>query len=316
VIFLLAFDTAKASCPSSIANVGPGFDIAAIAIAAYRDTVTVTKQRGSGKVFGGRDEAYFGNRNTAVGSVKKLIETQRITDIDLWVKVEKNVPIGVGLGSSGASAAAAVLAANQVLGLDLTKAQLVKYAAHGEALVAGSPHADNVSASLMGGLTCVFDSERDEVFSMSVPRNMTITVLIIGGFNPEDKTRRAREVLPKSVRLSLSVSQAARISRLLYAAATGNWGLFATSVSSDLIIESARSKIYPWLPKLKRRALELGASGCSLCGAGPSMFSVSFSNEHVFRSEEWLNAAKEEGLSCSVQETYVDNEGGRIEEQF
>jgi homoserine kinase len=178
-----------ASCPSSIANVGPGFDIAALAIDAYHDFVSVTKRSGTGKVsVDEKTDEGFGAQNTAITSVKKLMEDKKVKTFDLSISLTKKVPIGVGLGSSGASAAGSVFAANRALELGLRKTELVKFAAYGEISAAGAPHADNVSAALMGGLACVFDAERDEVFSIGVPRNIVITVLLIRGADSKDKT--------------------------------------------------------------------------------------------------------------------------------
>jgi homoserine kinase len=109
------------------------------------------------------------------------------------------------------------------------------------------------------------------------------------------------------------VKQETSASRLLFSAAAGDWKTFASAVNSDVIVEKAREKIYPWFRTLKSAALEVGALGCSLCGAGPSVFALSFADGKRLDASKWLSFAKEERLDCSIIETRVDNEGAKIE---
>ena len=74
---------------------------------------------------------------------------------EIVIELEKRVPIGLGMGSSGASAAAAAVAMNELLGLGLSSDELIFYAGKGEEVTSGSPHYDNVSASILGGFVVV-----------------------------------------------------------------------------------------------------------------------------------------------------------------
>src|SRR4029077_7476756 len=155
-------DQIRVDAPASSANLGPGFDVFALALDSPRDTVSLRFGSGSGgrapsvkmaSVTGlnvPRSEAENGACVVCLEMAKHLGIKKEIV-----VELEKRVPIGLGMGSSGASAAAAAVAMNELLGLGLSSDELIFYAGKGEAVTSGSPHYDNVSASILGGVGVV-----------------------------------------------------------------------------------------------------------------------------------------------------------------
>jgi homoserine kinase len=181
----------------------------------------------------------------------------------------KGVPPGKGLGSSGASAAAAAVAADQLLGLNLSARGLVELAAVGEAAVAGSAHADNVSASIFGGFIMV--DEGYDIIRMDPPR---IGFAVASpDIQIENKTKVARSLLPEMISLKDAVRNIGYASRMSAAVAMGDLVLFGSSICDNLV-EPHRAKIIPHFWEVKKAALDAGAYGCSIAGGGPSIFAV------------------------------------------
>ncbi len=155
-------DRIRVEAPASSANLGPGFDVFALALDSPRDSVSLRLGSGTGarapsvrmaKVTGlevPRSEAENGACVVCLEMAKRAGVKKEIV-----IELEKRVPIGLGMGSSGASAAAAAVAMNELLGLGLSSDELIFCAGKGEAVTSGSPHYDNVSASILGGFVVV-----------------------------------------------------------------------------------------------------------------------------------------------------------------
>ena len=145
--------------PGSIANLGPGFDVFGIAIEGVGDIVLLREQREPGikiniQGVGAEKIPTVPEKNSSGAILKHILEKHEI-DHGFEVEIRKGIPPGTGMGSSGASASATALAVNELLELNLTKEELVELAALGEGAVAGAPHADNVSASILGGFVMI-----------------------------------------------------------------------------------------------------------------------------------------------------------------
>lgn len=267
----------KVRAYASSANLGPGFDVLAVALDAFHDEVEVRLARpGSGRVrvrlAGPYASAVAGTANTA-GRVAELMlgiyrESVKVPDFDVELLVSKGVPVGLGLGSSGASAAAAAKALNEALDLGLSADKLIELAGLGEAASAGTPHFDNVAASLLGNLAIVYSVEPvkavsyrvDATFVLAVPRIRTVA----------GKTGIMRRVIPRRVPLESVVANAAGLAALVAGLLTGDRKLAGEGMR-DRIVEPARAPYVPCYAEVKERASELGALGVALSGAGPSV---------------------------------------------
>lgn len=220
-------------------------------------------------------------------------------------EIEKGVPPGKGLGSSGASAAAAAHALNHLLGLDLSRKELVKLAAVGEAAVTGSAHADNVSASLLGGFTMV-NSDYDVV--RLEPPEVDI-IVVIPDVRYENKTRLARTLLPEMVRLRDAVLNIGNASRMAAAVALGDPVLFGRSIC-DSLVEPRRAEMIPNFWEVKRAALDAGAYGCSIAGGGPSVFAVGENTVEIGRV--MAEAFEDAGIESETYFTRPSSTGARV----
>jgi homoserine kinase len=228
-------------------------------------------------------------------------------DLDLdhgfSVEIRKGLPPGKGMGSSGASAAATAVAINELERLGLRQSELIRLAAVGEAAVAGHPHADNVAASIMGGFVLVgedYDAVRLDAPSVGI-------VVVSPDLEIEDKTRRARELLPEKVSLRDAVRNIGYASRMTAAVALKDPVLFGRSIC-DSLVEPHRAAMIPGFWDVKEAALGAGAYGCSISGGGPSVFAVGEALADIAKA--MVGAFKD--VETRVYITQPSNRGSRV----
>jgi homoserine kinase len=161
------------------------------------------------------------------------------------------------------------VAAVNLLDLVIPQRELVELAAQGEAAVAGSAHADNVSASLFGGFILVSDGY--DVMRMEIPD--VGFVVVVPDVKYKNKTKMARGLLPEMVNLKDAVRNIGYASRMAAAVAMKDPILFGKSIC-DCVIEPHRAVMIPNFHLVKLAALQAGAYGCSISGGGPSVFAV------------------------------------------
>lgn len=305
----------KVKAPASVANLGPGFDILALAIEGLYDVVEVSVYKGRGiidvKVEG--LEVPAGPSNVVYRVAENFIDRYGFTDIDLNIRLVKGVPPARGLGSSGASAAATAYALAHLLLGDIKDFELVKLAAEGEVVVAGAPHYDNVAASLFGGIVLI-DPLKERIYKIkpSIPIHILIIIPKIVTIG-DKKTGVARSILPKSIELETYVKQSSTVAKLIYALMSGDIALLGEAVSTDFIAEPYRSKLIPYYYELKELALKLGSLGFNISGAGPAMFSIYRTYEEALSvGRKLISYLKDKGIDSDLIVTKVSSKGTEV----
>ncbi len=300
--------------PASIANLGPGFDILAMAIELFSDRVRLCVRDGVGEVYV-RVHGYRvprGRDNVVYSVVKEFIKRYGFSNLDYYIELYKGVPVSCGLGSSGASAAAISYALSILLKQDLGSGELVELAGYGESTIAGTPHYDNVSASLFGGIVLV-DPSKPRVYKLCSKTDFWINIVIPRIDNGHYKTFNARKILPKEISLKDHVRQIAIIARVIHALEKGDLEEFGEAVSTDYIVEPHRSKLIPGYWILKKIALESGALGFNIAGAGPSVFSIHDSRESARKTGlRLVNHLNWIGVKAVSYTTRVSSYGARV----
>ena len=292
----------RAYCSS--ANLGPGFDVAAVALDAFYDEVELRVEEGSGRVFveevsGPHSRHVSRTRNTAEAAVEHLLSKLSL-DVDVYMKVWKGVPVGRGLGSSGATAAAAVGGVSKALSLEVPVEVLVEAAGAGEEVSAGSPHYDNVSASLLGGFVIIYSTKPLRVVRFEVDATFVLAVPKVKP--PKGKTKLMREVLPKEVSVESLVHNVGRAMALTAGLLSGDPELAGRGMH-DVVVEPARAPLIPCYREVREAALEAGALGVAVSGAGPSMLALVRGPEEASRVSK---AVAEAYRRCGVEaETVV-----------
>ena len=299
---------------ASSANLGPGFDAVSVALEAFEDVVCVAVEENSKGVIVDRVWGPYADGveypGSVVKAVEKLLELTGTRRIGVVVEVYKGIPVSRGLGSSGASAAAAVVAVNSILGLGADKHVLVEAAGYGETASAGTPHYDNVAASLLGGLVVVAPGNRRfHILSLPVKAFFALAVPLIEPI--KEKTSVMRSVLPSSVELGRAVKQWQRAVMLISALYMGDYKLAGEMMMLDEIVEPARAPYVPCYEGVRRAAIEAGAYGVALSGAGPSMIAlVPNSKTAGYVAREMARAFSDCGIRA---EPYVSGVGGPAE---
>ncbi len=263
---------AVAFAPASVGNVAVGFDVLGHSLSSIGDRVRAERIAGRGVRIAGisgiaADLPYDPERNTAAVAVAALAEALGGGHA-FELTIEKGIPMRSGLGGSAASAVAAVVAANALLPAPFDKLQLLKFAIAGEAAASGTVHVDNIAPSLYGGLVLTVGIEQPIVKQIPVPAALRSVVV-----HPhlELSTREAREILSRTVSLSDVVWQQANLAGFLAGCFTADLPLIRGSFE-DVLIEPQRKQLIPGFEKVKAAALRADALGCSISGAGPSVF--------------------------------------------
>ncbi len=258
--------------PASISNIGPCFDVLGLAINRPGDFATARRIPEKGVRFTLRS-SYAGipdsARENVAGHVASLMIKVLKPRFGLDLTLEKRMPPGSGLGSSGASSVAAAMAVNCLLPEPLPKEDLLPFVVEGERLASGSPHADNVAPSLLGGL-CLVRYDPLNVTQIPVKKS---PVWVVVHPHVVVHTRMSRAALPKSVPLHSAVRQWGNVAGVIAGFLTGDFTLLGMSIE-DGIVEPVRARFIPGFTDVRRAALSAGAFGCSISGSGPSVFAV------------------------------------------
>lgn len=271
----------KVFAPASVTNVGPGFDIMGFALEVPGDELTlrITDKPGIRIIKIDGDDGKLPlttEENTAGASLISMTQHLKF-DKGLEIELYKKMRSGSGLGSSAASAVASVFALNELLGNQLSKNQLLKFALDGEKLTSGgSPHADNVSACLFGGFIIVRSISPLDVINISTPDDLHCVII---NPNTEVKTSHARKVLPKNISLNDAVTQWGNIAGLVAGFIKSDYDVIKRSLK-DIICEPVRAQLIPGFNGIKNAALDAGALGAGISGSGPSVFAFCRSKEH------------------------------------
>ena len=268
-------DQIRIKAGASVANVSCGFDCLGYAIADPNDIVTIKKSDNpeiSISIAGYGKEVIptLAENNTAGLAVKSLLTALDI-QTGFSIHIEKGIPPGSGMGSSAASATAAVEGINQILGLPLKQEDLLVHAMAGEVASAGVFHGDNVAPSLLGGMTLIRSSEPLDILQIPVPEDLWSTVIQV---DYTVNTKDAREMLPRSVALKSAINQAGNLAGFTLGMVNSDFDLISRSME-DLFAEPVRQELIPGYKRVKSSAMENGAIGCGISGSGPAMFAFS-----------------------------------------
>ena len=303
--------TVRVLAPATIANLVCGFDILGLALHDPYDVMELTLSDRPGIRIIHKDSynlPTIPEQNVAGVSLLELTaEVDPSIGFDLTI--EKNIKPGSGLGSSAASAAGAVMAANYLLGNPFSKQDLVRFAMAGEKLASGVKHADNIAPGIHGGITLIRSIFPLDIIAIKAPA-MYVTVV-----HPqiEVKTSDAREILRKEVLLKNAIRQWGNIAGLVAGLLQQDYELIGRSLE-DVIIEPVRSMLIPGFDEVKKKSLEAGALGGGISGSGPSIFMLCKEKQTALAVEEIMKGIYEPtGLRYHTYVTTINHEGIRME---
>lgn len=311
--------------PASVSNLGPGFDVLGLALERPGDLVEAERADRPGveivRVTG--DEGALSAdpaKNVAGIAAAAALELLRsrppasapgfpIRGVRLWV--HKQMPLASGLGSSAASGVAGAVAVNELAGGVLSRDELVLCALEGERVAAGSAHADNVAPSVLGGIVLVRSYEPLEILSLPVPPALRVAVV-----RPHYgvATAEARALVKeRRYEIGQAVANLGNLGAFVSALYRNDLALVGRAVA-DALVEPVRADLIPGFHDVKRAALEAGALGCSISGAGPSMFALCDADATASRVAAAMQAAfqRAAGLASDAYVGPVNAQGARV----
>ena len=297
--------------PASVANVACGYDILGFALERPGDEIIVRFRERPGfqisRIEGDQGKLpYAIERNTAGYAAAKLLDHLDERERGIEMEIHKKMPFGSGLGSSAASAAGAVLAINALLGYPLKKSELLPFAVLGEQKADGAYHADNVAPALLGGITLIRSNRMLDVHPLPVPAGLHAAVVYP---HVEILTKDARKILNPRVSLPKMVEQCGNLGGLIVGLFKEDYQLIGRALS-DAVIEPQRAPLIPHFYAVKAAAVEAGALGCSISGAGPSIFALADSLESARRAGTAMEAVfRRAGIEAELFVSGINRRG-------
>ena len=313
----MAGESATAFAPASIGNVGVGFDVLGLAIAGPGDRVvaerigepgvTIGAMRATELARGAETLPLDPTANTASIAVAAWADAVA-PGFGVRLQIEKGIPLASGMGSSAASAVAAVVAANALLDEPLPMASLLPFALEGERFASKASHADNVAPSLLGGLVLCPARLLPDTIRLPVPDGI-VSVLV----HPElaVETAASRRSLAAQCLLATAVEQQGCLAAFVAACFRNDGDLVRRSLA-DLLIEPQRGPLVEGFAAAKRAALDAGALGASLSGSGPSMFALAVETEAVAVRDAVLAAYADADLAADAWISPLATSGARL----
>jgi homoserine kinase len=302
----------KIIAPATIANLVCGFDILGMALKAPFDEMTLSLSEKPGINIKHTDKYNLpeaADKNVSGAALQALIEEYK-KPVGFNLTIHKNIKPGSGLGSSAASSAGAVVAANHLLGNIFSKEDLVRFAMNGEKIAGGVKHADNVSPCIYGGVTLI-----RSIFPLDIiPLNSPDLFITIVHPQIEVRTSDSRQILRKEVLLKDAIKQWGNIGGLIVGFMKKDAELIGRSME-DVIIEPVRSILIPGFHEVKKNCKEAGALGGGISGSGPSVFMISKEESTAIKVEEIMKEIYQKiGVDYKTYVTQINPEGVKIME--
>ncbi|MBE6063058.1 MAG: homoserine kinase [Clostridium butyricum] len=287
--------------PATSANMGPGFDSLGIGLTLYNEFEF--RELEEGLRFNGINQEFCNEENIIYKAMKLCFDKAgyKIKGLEIS-EIKQDVPISRGLGSSSTCIVGGIMGANEILGGRFSKSELLDMAVEIEG------HPDNVAPAIFGGMiVAAMDDRKTYYDKVNVAKGLKFVSIV-----PDFKlsTPKARSVLPKAISMKDGVYNVSRAALMVASFASGNYQLIKCACK-DAFHQNYRSKLIPGFEKVYNKSYELGAYGCYLSGAGPTIMAIIDEKDMRFSNKlkEFLNI---ENLNWDVLELSLDSEGATI----
>ena len=300
-------DAVTVTVPATTANLGPGFDCLGAALTLYNKFrfSRLTSAEPALKITVTGTEAYrpiADETNLAYRAFVQLYEKIGRSAPAISIEMEVGVPLARGLGSSATAIVGGLMGANQLAGEPLSQREVIALA------IAIEGHPDNVVPALKGGCYLTADSERGTEICAIPWHQDIIPILAIPTF--EISTAEARKVLPAEYSRADAIFNAAHLGLLLRAVETGN-GDWLRLAMEDRIHQPYRKTLIPGYEAVRSAALDAGAYGMVISGAGPTLLALSEPSRKADVAVAMATAWQQQGIQAEVKVLQVDTQGAR-----
>ncbi|MEH6453506.1 MAG: homoserine kinase [Psychromonas sp.] len=306
--------------PASTGNVSVGFDVLGAALTPIDgqqlgDRVKISE---GGEAFSFACVGRFANKlptdpkknivYDCYVAFKEALQKTSTTLLNVDITLEKNLPVGSGLGSSSSSIVAALEALNALHKHPLDEKIMLAMMGEMEGLISGSVHYDNVAPCYLGGIQLMINE--GDIISQTVPSfKQWYWVVAYPGISIS--TSEAREILPAQYRLSETLTYGRRLAAFVHASHT-NQPELAAKMLKDVIAEPYRSKLIPGFKEARLTAEQSGALAMGISGSGPTVFAVLTDLTQAQSLQHWLTEnflQNDEGF-CHI--CRLDQQGARV----
>ena len=292
--------------PATTANLGPGFDCLGAAL-DLNNRFAMRRIEGGGERFEliieGSEGSHLrgGPENLVYRAAQRVWKAAGLEPVALEARVRLAVPPARGLGSSATAIVAGLMGANALVGEPLSKEKLLELAIDIEG------HPDNVVPSLLGGLcmTAKAASQRWRVVRCEWTSTVKAVVAI-----PSIRlsTSEARRAMPKAIPVSDAVVNLGALTLLLQGLRTGNGDLISDGMH-DRLHEPYRWRLIKGGDQVKQAAMDAGAWGCAISGAGPSVLALCAEDKGVAVSRAMVRAWEAAGVASRAPLLNVQTTG-------
>lgn len=304
----------KIHAPASIGNVSVGFDVLGAAISPIDGTLL-------GDCVSVEKADHFSLETTGHFVTKLPTEMENNIVFQCWQRycqvlqrelpvrmvLEKNMPIGSGLGSSACSIVAALVALNEYCGNPLTSQQLLALMGEMEGRISGGVHFDNVAPCYLGGLQLIL--EEGDIISQSVPCfDDWLWVMAYPGIKVS--TAEARAILPEQYLRQDCIQHGRNIGGFIHACYSHQPEL-AAKLMHDVIAEPYRTRLLPGFSQAREAAEEAGALACGISGSGPTLFAITNQIKTAQYLAEWLQTHYVQNNEGFIHICRLDTAGAR-----
>jgi homoserine kinase len=301
-----------AFAPATVANVGIGFDILGHTVEAVGDRVRLRRIDEPvvriGTISGVAGPLPTDIRHNTAGRAVEAMHAALRLSFGFLIDIEKGIPLASGMGGSAASAVAAVVAANALLEDPVPRLHLLKFAMEGEIVASGSAHIDNIAPCLFGGLVLTVGIDNPRVKQIPVPPSLRCVMVHPHMFLG---TREARAILKTDVSRSDFIWQSANLAGFISGCYSNDLDMIRDSFN-DVIIEPQRHSLIPGFKAVQRAAMSAGALGCSISGAGPTVFAWAEIQQAEAVRGAMVAAFAANGLKSDCWISPLDNYGARV----
>jgi len=259
--------------PASVGNLTVGFDLLGMCLGEPGDEVRISlceEPTHIQSILGDHGRLPMAiTENTAGIAVMSYLKHLNIGQ-NISLHLTKKMPLGSGMGSSGASAVAAITAVNHLFGSPLSREELCPFVLEAEGAISGSVHGDNVIPALLGGIVLITGYHPLQFKKLPVPAS-----LYYGLVHPhlEIKTSESRKILPTEISLQTAIRQMGLLAGFIAALYESDFPSMKLYLQ-DEIAEPVRKTLMPYLDQSRLIAESYDAIHCGISGSGPSLFSL------------------------------------------
>lgn len=305
----------KVYAPASIGNLSVGFDVLGAAVSPIDgtllgDCVSVATANEFSLQNAGRFVSKLPDdpKENIVYQCWERFCQEIGREIPVAMRLEKNMPIGSGLGSSACSVVAGLVAMNEFCDRPLNKMTLLGLMGELEGRISGSVHYDNVAPCYLGGVQLIL--EQAGTISQAVPGfNDWLWVMAYPGIKVS--TADARAILPAQYRRQDCISHGRYLAGFIHACHTQQPQL-AAKLMRDVIAEPYRTRLLPGFAAARKAAQDIGALACGISGSGPTLFSVCNDVTTAQQVADWLKNHYLQNDEGFVHICRLDTAGARL----